>query len=184
MGEQSAEAFYEKNAVHLPGHCTVNKRLKKQKMVLTKPVGLFDQFVLQHPDAKMSRRTFFHRRPAHIMPSESRAFRQCLCDTCVNPMLKMSKLEQMTEQPIKTVDELVLKTVCAIFSRDCVERTCKLCGIDQFCARLRETLEQREKLNRPVVWRKREKTEDEVDKRKDLVQKKGGVPWPCPGIAR
>ena len=97
MGEQSAEAFYEKNAVHLPGHRTVNKRLKKQKMVLTKPVGcLFDQFVLQHPDAKMSRWTFFSRRPAHIMPSESWAFRQCLCDTCVNPMLKMSKLKQMT----------------------------------------------------------------------------------------
>ena len=69
MGEQSAEALYEKNAVHLPGHRTVKKRLKKQKMVLTKPVGcLCDQLVLQHPDAKMSRQTVFRRRPARIMP--------------------------------------------------------------------------------------------------------------------
>ena len=107
------------------------------------------------------------------MPSKSWAFRQCLCDTCVNPMMKTDKLKHTTEQPIKTVDELILKTVCAIFSRDCVERTCILCGVEQYCTRLRETLEQQEKLDHPVAWRKWEKIEDELGKRKDLVQKKG-----------
>ena len=60
MEEHSAAAFFEKNAVHLPGHRTVSKRLGKQKMVLTNPVAcLFNQFALQYPNAKMSRRTFF-----------------------------------------------------------------------------------------------------------------------------
>ena len=54
-----------------------------------------------------------------------------------------------------------------------MERTCSLCGVDRFCTRLRKTLEQQEKLNQPVAWRKWEKTEDEAGKRKDLVQKKG-----------
>ena len=179
-GEQSAEAFYAKNAVHLPGHSTVNKRMKKPKMVLTKPVGcLSDQFVLQHPDAKMPRRTFFRRRPTHILPSKNRAFRQCLCDTCFNHMIKMSKLKQMTQQPIKTVDELVLETVCGIFTRDCVERACSLCGVDQFCTRLRKTLQQQEQLNQSVVWRKWEKIADKVGKRKRSCGEKRGLCWPC-----
>ena len=54
-----------------------------------------------------------------------------------------------------------------------MERTCSLCGVDQFCTRLHKTLKEQEKLNQPVLWRKWEKTEDEVGKRKDLVQKKG-----------
>ena len=88
-------------------------------------------------------------------------------------MLKMSKLKHTTQQPIKTADELILKTVCATFSRGCAERTRSLHGDEQFCPRLRETLEQQEKLDQPVVWRKWEKTEDELGKRKDLAQKKG-----------
>ena len=108
---------------------------------------------------------FFHMRPAHVMPSKNRVFRQCLCDTCVNPMLKIRQTE--------THNRAAHQDSCAIFSRDCVERTCILCGVEQYCTSLRETLEQQEKLDHPVAWRKWEKIEDELGKRKDLVQKKG-----------
>ena len=94
-------------------------------------------------------------------------------------MIKMSKLKQMTEQPIKTVDKLVLETVCGIFTRDCVERACSLCGVDQFCTRLRKTLQQQEQLNQSVVWRKWEKIADEVGKRKRSCGEERGVRWPC-----
>ena len=105
---------------------------------------------------------------------------QCLCDTCVNPMIKMSKLKQMTEQPIKTVDELVLETVCGIFTRDCVERACSLCGVDQFCTRLCKTLQQQEQLNQSVVWRKWEKIAKIADKvGKRSCGEKRGLCWPC-----
>jgi len=85
----------------------------------------------------------------------------------------------MTEQPIKTVDELVLETVCGIFTRDCVERACSLCGVDQLYTRLRKTLQQQEQLNQSVVWRKWEKIADKVGKRKRSCGEERGVRWPC-----
>ena len=42
--------------------------------------------------------------------------------TRVNPMLKTSKLNHTTEQPIETVDELILKKLCAQPSAGIVQR--------------------------------------------------------------
>lgn len=154
------EDFYEKAAVNLPGKNCVSTISMKAKKVLTKTVkSLFEVFKQKYPQYKVSLATFSRRRPQYILLSSSRAFRQCLCRNCVNPILKVEKLNPFLPKDlrIQNVDDLVGRTLCSSgYDRDCVDRHCQKCGVSVLESAVGGYLPDS---SQTVTWLKWEKTD-------------------------
>ena len=105
-----------------------------------------------------------------IMLSSSRAFLQCLCEACTNPMLKVGKLNHYLSAKIKHVDHLVDETLCKDqeFNRQCSDRKCSSCGAEQVLGRWKGELQ--DKLRTGVTWLRWQKT---AQSRKTQAEKKG-----------
>lgn len=67
---------------------------------------------------------------------------------------------------ISCVEELVSKTLCNNFTRDCVDRKCSECGVEVLLTEIR--VEVGERLNEMREWKRWEKTDTSP---KDLVHK-------------
>lgn len=112
--------------------------------------ALVVEFKKLHPRYKCSFRTFRRRRPQHILLSSSRAFLQCLCESCC---LKAGEDQCL---PLKSVDELVQSTLCKKpLLEDCIDRNCSSCGVQNLTS-WRQELQDR--LNEKVTWQRWEKT--------------------------
>lgn len=172
--DRSVEDFYLKEAVDLPGKKNSGSKFENMvnKKVLTKTVAaLYKDFRKTHPTCNISLTTFSRRRPRNVLLSSSRAFVQCLCEICVNPMLKVEKLKKFLPSSPSNVDELVSETLCKcelLDSKPCIERVCSKCGVkkivDTWRAELQTSLEDE------ITWMRWEKT---VKSRKDLVKRVG-----------
>lgn len=165
--------FYEEQSVDLPGKRSVCRYSMKPKKVLTRKVAdVYEDFKIRHPDVKMSLTTFSRRRPRHVMLSSSRAFLQCLCEKCVNPMLKLDKLNAFLMVKIRNVDDLVERTICGVrqYNRDCIDRKCDSCGVTRVVEGWRA--EVGNNLSKAITWFKWEQSEG---KGKDKVEKSGTV---------
>ena len=167
--DRKVEAFYETEAINLPCQRTAGPSSMKERKVLTKRIeDLYEDFKKKNPSYKISLTTFARRRPSHILLSSSRAFLQCLCEKCENPMLNMKVLNTFLQVKIKHVDHLVEQTLCdyQAFKRSCIDRKCGTCGVDKII--LSWKLEQESKLNQQVKWTRWEQT---AKSGKDLVEK-------------
>lgn len=161
--DRTVQDFYLKEAVDLPGKKNSGSKFENMvnKKVLTKTVAaLYKDFRKTHPTCNISLTTFSRRRPRNVLLSSSRAFVQCLCEICVNPMLKVEKLKKFLRSTPSNVDELVSETLCKcelLYSKPCIERVCSRCGvkkiIDTWRAELRTSLEDE------ITWERWEKTE-------------------------
>ena len=170
--DKTVEEFYEQESINLPGKRSVCRYTMKAKKVLTRRVAdLYADFVLKHPQRKISMTTFSRRRPRHILLSSSRAFLQCLCEKCINPMLKMEKLNPLLTVPMTTVEELAESTVCGenLFNRACVDAKCDSCGHSKVIEGWKTELKER--LNEEITWFEWK----QVGKSKDKIQEKGTV---------
>ncbi|XP_076440515.1 uncharacterized protein LOC143279993 [Babylonia areolata] len=174
VNDKAVENFYIAEAIDLPAKrmsvkASFNDRL--QKKVLTKKVAdLHKEFISRHPNYKISLTTFSRRRPKHVLLSSSRAFQQCLCETCVNPMLKIEKLNRrLVSLRPKNVDELVRATLCKTeYSRKCIDRKCTECGVEKVVNKWKEEL--CEAVEDEIHWFRWEKT---AQSGKDQVVKHG-----------
>ena len=167
--DRKVEAFYETEAINLSGQRTAGPNSMKERKVLTKRIeDLYEDFKKKNPSYKISLTTFARRRPSHILLSSSRAFLQCLCEKCENPMLKMKVLNTFLQVKIKPVDHLVEQTLCdyQAFKKTCTDRKCGTCGVDKII--LSWKLELESKLNQQVKWTRWEQT---AKSGKDLVEK-------------
>jgi len=121
----------EDMAIDFPGQRGASKNQK----VLTKPlIDLFSDFKKLNLANKMPFTTFKRRRPNNILPSSSRKFNQCLCESterCVNVMLIMDVINPYLDQKsdarllsehVTCVEELVRRSLCENMRRDCIER--------------------------------------------------------------
>ena len=166
--------FYDENGVHLPGKRSVCMRTRTQKKILTMSLrDMYQVYTEEHPEEKMSFSTFCKKRPAHIVSFTKTPFRQCLCEVCINPMLKMKVLNGLLSEPIESLPALISHTICCndgVPRMSCLERQCSECGVAMF----RRELECKMAAgNTDVKWKRWEKAGEHGETRVASVEKSG-----------
>ena len=139
--------FYNQNAVEDP--CKSSKRRQ-----LTKSVKELPKDFLTKSRLNMSLH-FFHRyKPKDIKSVRKMKFKQCLCEICLNPKLKVSRLNQLSHKS-ESVCELLNESMCRFEGVPhllCVDRKCCECGTACVVRRLKE--EFGELVQKKVSWRR------------------------------
>ena len=86
--------------------------------------------------------------PKDVASVRKLKFRQCMCEICVNPKLKLTRLSHYMKKKCDSVRELLGESVCAFDvtpKLECVDRKCGHCGVERVRERL--GIELRESLN-------------------------------------
>ena len=80
--------------------------LASRRSQLTKPVKqLFKEFKAKHKSINVSMRTFHRHKPKQVMSVTRLKFRQCMCEVCINPKMKVARLNVfLTEKCKRTVE--------------------------------------------------------------------------------
>ena len=150
---------------------------KSKKRQLLRPVkDLHREFCSTHPEVKASCRSFYRWKPQDVASVKKVKFRQCLCDVCLNPKLKLERLNRLLTTKFENVRQLLNESVCCFESQpklNCVERKCSECGVERVRMRLHGELEGSLGLN--VSWRKWELVREGKSSRIDQVKKTGSV---------
>lgn len=167
------EAFFEEKATHIPGKLGIQKRTMKARKILNKSVlNLHSEFIAEH-GSLISKATFFRRRPKHVLSFTRTPFRQCLCDICLNPMLKAKVVNNMlcNDLQISTLKNLIGLTICEGNRVECLKRLCKTCGVGGVDSLLQDC-----DMSKDTSWQRWERVEKGNNKfRLDLVKKQGSV---------
>ena len=164
------EAFFDEHAIANP--C---KSFKKCQLTLSVK-ELHKEFLVQHPGQKVSLRTFHRLKPKDVASVRKLKFRQCMCEICVNPKLKLTRLSHYMKKKCDSVRELLGESVCAFDvtpKLECVDRKCGHCGVERVRERL--GIELRESLNQNGSWKSWEHVKEGKSYRMDRVQKSGSV---------
>lgn len=166
--QESIQAFYDRVAYDDPCKTAKTKQL-------TKPVKeLHKEYMKENPTAKVSLRTFHRHKPKNIRSVRKMKFRQCLCEICLNPKLKLLKFNTFLERKYESVRELMNETVCMfdeIPEINCVDRKCGECGVDAVRVKLEGSLG--EHLGEMMCWRRWEHVKEGKSSRMGRVQKTG-----------
>ena len=121
----------------------------------------------QHPEHKMSLRTFYRCIPSHIISAHRQKYRQCLCEVCQNIDLKLDTLNKLLEDAIDGWDVASEMTLYKEYTLQCLDRTCPSCGVDKFAEEIQRHLTCN---NSTIVkWRSWDYVQHEKVKRKELV---------------
>ena len=137
--------FYYQNAVEDP--CKSSKRSQ-----LTKSVKELHNDFLKKSRFNVSLRSFHCHKPKDIKSVRKMKFRQCLCEICLNPKLKVSRLNSLAHKS-ESVRELLKESMCGFEGVPhllCVDRKCCECGIACVMRRLKE--EFGELVQKKVSW--------------------------------
>ena len=140
-GTEAAISYMEEISVHLPGKRTVSKRCLTQKKVLPKRLKRLHRDLMRtNPEATTSLRSFYRHRPSHIKTSRQQAFRQGLCEICVNIDLKLDSVSAHLEQAIDGRDILSEMSVCSPPTLSCLNRNCDHCGVENAEKHIKQNL--------------------------------------------
>ena len=140
-GTEAAVSYMEEISVHLPGKSTVSKRCLTQKKVLLKRLKRLHRDLMRtNPEATTSLRSFYRHRPSHIKTSRQQAFRQGLCEICVNTDLKLDSFSAHLEQAIDGRDILSEMSVCSPPTLSCLNRNCDHCGVENAEKHIKQNL--------------------------------------------
>ena len=105
-------AFYEKS-VHLPTKRTVPVKKESQRKVLDMNMrNLHQLYSKVRPYQRVSFSAFCKHRPRHVLSFTKTPLRQCMCEVCINPMLKMKE-----------------RSSGGRYAMACLERRCADCGV-------------------------------------------------------
>lgn len=160
--------YFVSKANFLPGKSGVSSKSLEVKKVLDKSVSkLHEEFIDTHGPL-VSRATFFRHRPKTILSFTKTPFRQCLCEICMNPMLKVKILNTVGWPKIQTLKDLINLTICEGDKKECLHRLCEKCGVH--CI---DHLLQSVNLGETVSWQKWERIMRCNGLRMDLVRKEG-----------
>ena len=174
--------FYEIES--MPNPC---KNSSKTHQLTQSTRVLYFKFRRLHPSVKVSMSTFQRLKPKYIASVKRLKFRQCLCDVCENPRMKVRRLNVFLTEKIESVKALLKETVCEYdgdYTKiECIERKCPKCGVSKKgnMPKLVTELEKRLKgqlnhvINQEITWQKWETVRENGKSRMDRVKKKGSV---------
>lgn len=119
-----------------------------RRQLLKSVKELYTDFRRKHPSVRLSLASFFRYRPSAIKSVKLAVFRQCQCDICLNPKLKLSAINKWlpseSDAKFECVRDLLERTVCEFVTGmpklECVERKCKECGVEHLQEHLEEAL--------------------------------------------
>ena len=154
--------FFKKNATDDPCRAATKKQLLK-------PVSELHKDFVKETNTKVSLRSFHRHKPRNIASVKRLKFRQCLCEVCLNPKLKLRRLTV-------TVRELLNESLCEFEDAPrllCVDRKCSECGVERVGKRLRECLGKN--VGKKIGWSKWENVKEGKSSRMDKVMKSGTV---------
>ncbi|XP_070210071.1 uncharacterized protein [Littorina saxatilis] len=161
--------FYEEHS-----HADPCKASRSRQLL--RPVrDLHQDFLRLNPNNKISLRHFHRLKPKNVASVRKAKFRQCLCEICLNPKLKLQTLN-MLAPCFRSVREMLEESVCAFVDMpklECVERKCRLCGTERVKEKLESALEGR--LESTVGWAKWMHVKEGRSSRMDKVKKRGSV---------
>ena len=124
--------FFEKKSNPLPSQRTVSKD-GIQKRILSESVSETHKFFLEsHPEKKISERSFWRHKPAHVLSNTKAKMLACLCDICENPKLKVRSLKgsNLLRTSIETTGNLLDTSMCVDQRLECLDRICQNCGVE------------------------------------------------------
>lgn len=137
------EQFYESHANILPEKKYVSKATGKPRHIIANTIAvLHKEYNEAHPDAQVSRATFYKHRPKHVRTMQAAKYSGCLCEYCENVNLKLTVINRLQPGCVKDAYELVSYTMCdrAVdmqFNKPaCIKRTCNECGVDKLDSKL------------------------------------------------
>ena len=167
-GKEAVLAFYEKQA--LPNPC---KGVSKKQLAASTP-DLYRQFRLE-TNVQVSLRTFQRLKPKHVASVRHLKFRQCLCEVCENPRMKLKRLNMIMGEKVSGLKELLEECVCPfegdVPQRKCIDGDCPECGVTKVKERLERNLNGR--LNDMICWQRWEHVKEDGKVRMDRLKKKG-----------
>ena len=113
----------------------------------------YQQFMVEHPNTKISLSAFTSLRPKTISPSTRNRKRDCLCEYCANVDLKLEALRSFDIRKgialghYQDKFDVSRQTLCVKgengeSERKCQERKCDSCGVNKVEAQLRPLTEQ------------------------------------------
>ena len=179
---KTVEKFYENES--MPNPC---KNSSKSHQLTHSARVLYFKFRRLHPSAKVSLSTFQRLKPKYIASVKRLKFRQCLCDVCENPRMKVRRLNVFLKEKIESVKALLKETVCKYdgdFAKiECIERKCPKCGMSKkgkmptLVKELGKTLKGQlsDVKNQEITWQRWETVRESGKSRMDRVKKKGSV---------
>ena len=160
--------LYNQNAVE--DRCKSSKRRQ-----LTKSVKELPKDSLTKSRLNVSLRSFHRHKPKDIKSVRKMKFRQCLCEICLNPKLKVSSLNQLSHKS-ESVCELLNESMCGFEGVPhllCVDRKCCECGTACVMRRLKE--EFGELVQKSVSWSRWEVVKQGRTSRVEKVKRSGMV---------
>ena len=159
-------------AIDLPGKRSVCRKTQTQKKILPKRLKHHKLSFEKETGQKVSLRTMYRHKPRHILTSHRQSYKQCLCEVCTNIDLKIDALNKILKGTllgqIQGRDALSEMTLCNDVTIDCINRTCKSCGVELVRDRLVEAIApQRNSVLEFASW---EMVQREKGKRRELVK--------------
>lgn len=162
--------FYNAKSNFLPGKAGIPSSLKVKKCLDKSIVQLHQDFIMTH-GTLVSRATFFRHRPKNIISFAKTPFKQCLCELCLNPMLKVKVLNSLGWPRIDTLRDLLSLTLCASDSKKCLYRMCNKCNANLVV----DAVNSLDSLDNTVCWQRWERVKRGKGVRMDLIKKEGVV---------
>lgn len=163
--------FYDSKSNFLPGKKGISHTLKIKKGLDKSIVQLHQDFIETH-GSLVSRATFFRHRPRNILSFAKTPFRQCLCELCLNPMLKVKVLNSIGWPKVETLKDLITLTLCEGEKRECLERLCNVCGVESVDDAVKSVDCD---VSETVCWQKWERVKRKNGVRMDMVKKESVV---------
>ncbi|GFO44592.1 (S)-beta-bisabolene synthase [Plakobranchus ocellatus] len=170
--EETVRNFYEDKASFVPGVQGVSKKLKAKKVLSKSIANLHREFLMEHGNL-VSKATFFRHRPTHVKSFTKTPFRQCLCEVCLNPLLKMKVINKHLpeEKRVDSLKGLLKLTLCEGEKVECLERKCDKCGVSNI-----HTFLNGYEFEKSVRWQRWERVKKQDGSyRLDLILKEGNV---------
>ena len=79
---------------------------------LLKPVSQLHKEFVKATNSKVSLQSFHQHKPDNIASVKKLKFRQCLCEVCLNPKLKLRRLNCELEVKCESVRKLLNESLC------------------------------------------------------------------------
>lgn len=136
-------------------------KVSTRRQLLLPTRELHKLFEENDPDTKISLRTFNRLRPKNVASVRKAKFRQCLCEVCMNPKMKVERLNRLLKEKCGCVRDLLNESMCAFCTfpkLECVERKCWDCGVNGVKDRLLE--EFGSNLKEEISWMKWEQVKE------------------------
>ena len=125
-----------------------------------------------NPEATTSLRSPYRHRPSHIKTSRQQAFRQRLCEICLNIDLKLDSVSAHLEQAIGGHDVLSEMSVCSPPTSSCLNRNCDHCGVENAEKHIKQNLTC---ASTSVKWQSWDLVRKENGQRKEKVEHEGTI---------